>query len=1218
MLLVFSPSSSPALAVCLSRLIAKLMLVAVLLSADSVVGDPLVISEFAAVNDGGIRDVDGADSDWIEICNVSAVAVNTAGWVLTDDSRNLAKWRFPSLTLEPKEYLVVFASGKDRRDPSADLHTNFQLRASGEYLALLRPDSTVVTEFAPRYPSQFAKTSYGTRPDVDRSLLLESTSSSKVLVPTDDSLGLTWTSPLFDDSTWPDAVGAIGFDRKVVPTYDGLIATDVGDAMFDVNSSIYVRSTFQVPDPQKFDALVLRVRVNDGFVAFLNGQEITRKNAPTSPAWNSGSGFPRSAGSTFSIDHINLSPSFDLLTGGTNVLAIHGLNRFRSNEDFLLWFELEAITVNGQTTTQEFFEVVTPGWPNGEGAPTVAPSPVASLGDSVLTEPAQVELTSEATSIGGEIRYTTDRSDPTRLSPLYRGPITVDGLTDLRARVFLPGAIRSPLQRRIFTMIEPDLINFESNLPLVIFSMLTRVAEPNVAQPGYLFIVNDPSSVQHPLSGPIDTASSATIRVRGSGSAGRPKLSFAVETQDVGGNDFNVEPLGMPAESDWILYGAYNRDYTLMRNALIYDLSNQAGLYAVRTQHCELFLTLEDSTVSSEDYHGVYSWCEKVKRAEGRVEIDQLLTDDLSDPDVSGGYIFKIDRLDSGDRGFSAGGRFMQYVEPKEQDIQPEQSAWLINYINEFAAALNGPNFTDPFIGYERYIDVESWIDHHLFNAFAYNADGLRLSTFLVKPRGQKLRKGPIWDFDLSMGSEDSRAQATRGWSAGGTQYRGETWWSRLFQDQNFCDRYMERWLALRQSVLGPESVHATIDRMAVQLAEPALRNRDRWWITTGDFPDDLDWQDAVNDLKNWVEARAVWIDTQAIPSPEFSQPGGEVSVGFEFEIGFSSERPSPGQIVYTVNGPDPMGDDRRSVPEAISYDGAPVTVSENVRIRARTLDRGGWSNMSVTHYVTDRLPLVVSEVMYNPMRSEQFSSSNLEFVELLNIGDQPIDLVEAGIGDAPDVVITGEELLRGGALGLVEPDERVVLVKNVEAFASRYGTETIRVAGIFSERDSLSNSSQEIRLLGTLGEEVLRFTYLGSWYPTASGQGHSLVLRDPTSPVVTFSEASAWMPSPEINGSPGRADLVSSRLQLPSDLNQDSRLDIGDVTALLGHLFDGLAAPCFSSESNTQLLDANGDRLTDVSDAIYVLNYLFAGGAPPALGVTCTPIEGCPEHCVP
>ena len=125
-------------------------------------------------------------------------------------------------------------------------------------------------------------------------------------------------------------------------------------------------------------------------------------------------------------------------------------------------------------------------------------------------------------------------------------------------------------------------------------------------------------------------------------------------------------------------------------------------------------------------------------------------------------------------------------------------------------------------------------------------------------------------------------------------------------------------------------------------------------------------------------------------------------------------------------------------------------------------------------------------------------------------------------------------------------------------------------------------------------------------------------MLRDPTSPVVTFSEASAWMPSPEINGSPGRADLVSSRLQLPSDLNQDSRLDIGDVTALLGHLFDGLAAPCFSSESNTQLLDANGDRLTDVSDAIYVLNYLFAGGAPPALGVTCTPIEGCPEHCVP
>src|SRR6185369_3647093 len=107
----------------------------------------VVINEFLAANATGITDEDGAHSDWIELQNQSAVAVNLAGWRLTDDPLNLAKWTFPATVMQPAQFLVVFASGQDRRTPGEELHTNFRLDANGEYLALVRPDGSIANEF---------------------------------------------------------------------------------------------------------------------------------------------------------------------------------------------------------------------------------------------------------------------------------------------------------------------------------------------------------------------------------------------------------------------------------------------------------------------------------------------------------------------------------------------------------------------------------------------------------------------------------------------------------------------------------------------------------------------------------------------------------------------------------------------------------------------------------------------------------------------------------------------------------------------------------------------------------------------------------------------------------------------------------------------------------------------------------------------------------------
>lgn len=120
------------------------------------------ISEFMAANSKTLADQDGDFSDWIELHNDSNASVNLQGWSLTDSATALTKWRFPSQVLAPNAYLVVFASGKNRASAGAQLHASFSLDASGDYLALVKPDGvSIATEFAPAFPPQREDVSYG-------------------------------------------------------------------------------------------------------------------------------------------------------------------------------------------------------------------------------------------------------------------------------------------------------------------------------------------------------------------------------------------------------------------------------------------------------------------------------------------------------------------------------------------------------------------------------------------------------------------------------------------------------------------------------------------------------------------------------------------------------------------------------------------------------------------------------------------------------------------------------------------------------------------------------------------------------------------------------------------------------------------------------------------------------------------------------------------------
>ncbi|MCH2062321.1 MAG: lamin tail domain-containing protein [Roseibacillus sp.] len=175
------------------------------------------ISEFMASNDGIVADGDGDFSDWIEIYNPDPLPHDLTGYALTDNPANPAKWIFPTgTTIRSGAYLLVFASGKDRGSPGTELHTNFQLDASGEYLALVSPDgSTILSEFgsaAVPFPRQRADISYGSGEALLETELLSETAPLRYLVPSSaGALDPDWATPSFDDTLWNPGSSGIGF-----------------------------------------------------------------------------------------------------------------------------------------------------------------------------------------------------------------------------------------------------------------------------------------------------------------------------------------------------------------------------------------------------------------------------------------------------------------------------------------------------------------------------------------------------------------------------------------------------------------------------------------------------------------------------------------------------------------------------------------------------------------------------------------------------------------------------------------------------------------------------------------------------------------------------------------------------------------------------------------------------------------------------------------------
>lgn len=1074
-----------------SRLVAAML---IWLSASLHTHAQLVISEIMASNQSILRDDFGNFSDWIELFNRDGATVPMMNWSLSDDPESPRKWVFPDVVLPPGGYLLIWASDADRRDPHLPLHLNFKLNASGEFLGLYDPEGRLVSALAPEFPPILPDQSFGIPMSADQQTPVSHTSRGHFLKPPDASVDGSWMNLDFQiDSSWRSSSASIGYDTTGTVLENTYITTIPAKS-----TSIYLRIPFQASNPENFSSLSLQVQFDDGFALYLNNQKVLAVNAPDQLDWNSRSTANISGKAALVTRTFDLTPHIGLMRQ-ENLLAVHLLNISELNSDMLWTGKLlaESAGTFPDNSHYDFLITPSPNKPNSSAATPILAPPTFSHSGGILAEPLTLEISHSDPQ--AEIRYTTDGSKPTSRSRLYSQPLNIRSNQHLLASAFRSDFLPSQPGMAHFQFRHFSLLNWNSNLPVLVFQKNTDKRIDGFSPlPGTLTVLSP--DLETTTWNTPDIVTSATLKERGSSTAGRPKQSFSLELVDLNGNDIDLAPLGLPADSDWVLWGPYNFDRSFMRNPFMYELSRRIGQYAPRTRFVELFVSDPSVILQADDYLGLYVLTEKIKRHDERVDLDRLNPEDITPPDISGGYLFKIDRLDPGDSGILAGNELIAMVEPKESDITRPQRLWITDYLNDFTDSLSFPASGE----YRNFIDVQSFVDHHILNEFSKNPDGFRLSAYLHKPRNGPLRAGPVWDFDRTMGNDDDfRAFDPVGWS----DTRNYGWYGSLLRNADFTQLWIDSFQK-HQEEGGPMSVRAMtelIDSMAKELQAAAQRNFQRWPEVQ---PPLGTYNSEVSQLKSWVTRRHQWISSLYAEAPELAGPLLK-PIHSPTPVSFVSNKDP---IHFRLDGLDPRmpgGGIRPGTQSISSPNSTAIRLTQNTRITARARRGSTWSSQLNTMVVYGPPPqLEITELHYHPAPSDQFPEAHLEFIELENVSASPVNL--DGIQFSGGIEFTAPA-------HLMMPGDLVVIALHPENLAKAFHIHRDNILGPWSGR--LSNSGETLTISDPAGRPITAMTYSDSlpWPPAADGDGHSLTRSQPLSdPNIPSSwRASIGPPSP-------------------------------------------------------------------------------------------------------
>jgi len=274
---------------------------------------------------------------------------------------------------------------------------------------------------------------------------------------------------------------------------------------------------------------------------------------------------------------------------------------------------------------------------------------------------------------------------------------------------------------------------------------------------------------------------------------------------------------------------------------------------------------------------------EKVKRDSSRVDIAKLKSTDLEGDDLTGGYIFKVDKFTGSSTeawlspfsSVTGGQSFFQFHYPKSEKMELPQREYIMEAVNDFESSLKNDQFENDEYGYRDYINMDSFVDYMLMSEVSKNVDAYRLSTYLYKDKDSKNGKihlGPIWDFNIAFGN----ANYCGGDDVSGFAYLfDETcpfdefgvpfWRKKMMQDDLFIGKLKCRWEDLREGIFYDDSIASLIDDYELLLQESSERNFARWNILNEHiWPNVIEsgsYEAELNYLRSFLMNRMAWLD---------------------------------------------------------------------------------------------------------------------------------------------------------------------------------------------------------------------------------------------------------------------------------------------------------------------------------------------------------------------
>ncbi len=1176
--------------------------------AEAAHGD-VYISELLADNASGLADDEGDRQDWLELYNSGDKAVNLDGWWLTDKLANKTEWRIPNVSIAAKGTLFFWASGKDRANPAGPLHTNFSLSKDGEYLGLYKPDPTnglpvMVDEYSPKFPALPPDVSYGkmfaqtsttfvASGEVGRYRVLTPAEGATVYVGSNYGLGYLghnrpggWNvSPSFNDSAWTRAATGIGYDTAgdFTPWIGVSPSGECLSKLQNINTSLCFRRTFFVPNPTNM-AFTLRMKYEDGFVAFINGTEVARANCSSSLTYD--------AKADYALDETILNSwteyavSNRLLVAGTNLLAVQGLNVTTYSSDFLLLPEVVGTTPE-LPVASVYFSAPTPGARNGTGtagpllfdatpADPDVPRPLGNASSPPLTVTVRVIKTKNNISAVRAYTRVMWNAESAAVTLLDNGvaPDAVAGDGIYSASLPTTGPAAGQMLRW----------RFEAQDALGGITKLPAYADPLDSPQYFGTVAAAPSTVtsqlpvlewfvqDSPANGPTAAAfrgccyylsnfyDNTGHQIHGQSTTGFTKKSY--------GFDFTGEvrflwKAGERRVKDVNLLSNY-ADKTKARNTM----AHWAGMLAGTPYHFAFPVRVQLNGL----FHGVLDLVEDGD--------DRMLERNGLDPE---GALYKAYSTE-----------FLEGVEKRTRKTEDNTDLQALYVGLDYAKTL----VTRQTFAYDN-VDIAATVDYLVARQLNSDGDHGHKNYYLYRDTNRTREWQPImWDVDLSQGHNwtldenyfDDDLVYTNPLNAGAYNRL----YSIVFESPEICQMWVRRMRTLMDTLLQPPGTtgglfEARLREIAASV-DPDPADPSPWtdgdldaarWGIDGRFIQNRPREEVERVISQYLgprrtflfdkgAGRPLFIGVPIPDAPQTNRSGMVVIDSLDFLPASGTQaheyvilRNTTAQAVdvsgWTVDGQiDYVFKGGTVIPAgagtpAVNYLGLLHLAKDAYAFRSRSSGptggqrrfvqgnyrgqlsaRGGTVNlrdqtgllMATYTYAGAPVPaqrsLRVSEIQYHPA-----GPSAAEAAARVGVTADDFEYLELMNIGTNTLTLTGAYFSQG--LGFTFPaatlgaGRRLVLAKTPAAFALRYPSCGAAVFGPYDGQ--LDNAGERLELTDVCGENILDFEYKDGWYPATEGTGRSLVLRDPSTPYDDFGKAVTWGVSGAAQGSPGAAD---------------------------------------------------------------------------------------------